>query len=78
MFGDALPGVRYYFELGWAKTSDDESDAFGAAYPYTNRVQVIEAYAERLQDAVRSIRALDRSNSSVCNHRHRVPAWHSH
>jgi hypothetical protein len=37
-----------------------ESDAFGAAYPYGNRLQVVEAYGERMfrpRDALVSIRA---------------------
>jgi hypothetical protein len=28
--------------------SGDETDAFGAAYPYENRIQVIEAYGDRM------------------------------
>jgi hypothetical protein len=47
-FGDLTAGVRYFGELGWAKSSDDDNDGFATAYPYGNRVQVIEAYAERI------------------------------
>jgi hypothetical protein len=47
-FGDVNAGIRYFTEAAWATRSDDDSDAFGAAYPYTNRFQVIEAYGERL------------------------------
>jgi hypothetical protein len=49
-FGDIPLGLRVLAEAAWAARSDtDEStDAFGAAYPYRNRVQIIEAYAERL------------------------------
>jgi hypothetical protein len=47
-FGDIKGGVRFFTEGAWAKRSDNDSDAFGAAYPYTNRFQVIEAYGERL------------------------------
>jgi hypothetical protein len=47
-FGDVRGGVRFFTEGAWAARSDVDSDAFGAAYPYTNRFQVIEAYGERL------------------------------
>ena len=47
-FGELTDGVRYFVEAAWARTSDTRSDAFSSAYPYRNRVQVIEAYAERL------------------------------
>ena len=47
-FGDLTGGVRYFVEAAWARTSDDDSDAFSSAYPYANRVQFIEAYGERL------------------------------
>ena len=47
-FGDAVGGVRYFAEAAWAATTSDRVDAFAAAYPYGNRVQVIEAYAERM------------------------------
>jgi hypothetical protein len=47
-FGDAAGGVRYFGELAWARSSSDDNDAFSTAYPYGNRVQVVEAYAERI------------------------------
>jgi hypothetical protein len=47
-FGDVKSGVRFFSELAWGARSDSESDVFGAAYPYANRLQVIEAYGERL------------------------------
>ena len=47
-FGDLKGGVRFFGEAAWAKSSDLDNDAFGAAYPYGNRVQIIEAYAERI------------------------------
>jgi hypothetical protein len=59
-FGDVKAGVRYFAETAWATRSGDDTDAFGAAYPYANRVQVIEAYGERLfrpGNAVLSVRA---------------------
>jgi hypothetical protein len=52
-FGEAPLGLRVFSEAAWAGRhrngdADEPTDAFGAAYPYGNRVQVIEAYAERL------------------------------
>jgi hypothetical protein len=47
-FGEVPDHIRYYVETAWATSSDDNSDAFGAAYPYRDRVQVIEAYGERM------------------------------
>jgi hypothetical protein len=46
LFGDVTPALRFFAEGAWARTSDPDVDAFGAAYPYGNRAQVIEAYAE--------------------------------
>jgi hypothetical protein len=46
-FGEVGPHIRYYAEAGWATSSDPDSGAFGAGYPYGNRVQIIESYAER-------------------------------
>ena len=34
--------------VGRTSETDESTDAFGAAYPYGNRVQVTEAYGERL------------------------------
>ena len=48
IFGDAAFGVRFNLESAWATRSGDETDAFGAAYPYDGRVQVIEAYGDRM------------------------------
>lgn len=48
LFGDALLGTRFTLEAAWAaRFGDGETDAFSGAYPYGNRVQVIEAYGER-------------------------------
>src|ERR1700730_8589482 len=47
-FGEVRGGIRYFVEGAWAEVSAGNSDAFGAAYPYGNRVQVIEAYGERM------------------------------
>ena len=48
VFGELpAPGLRFTVETAWAARSADGSDVFGAAYPYTGRIQVIEAYGER-------------------------------
>src|SRR5215475_2582163 len=51
LFGD-VHGVRFFGEAAWANRwvsdSGHETDSFDAAYPYTNQVQVIEAYGEHL------------------------------
>jgi hypothetical protein len=47
-FGELTPGLRFFVEGVWGNRSDDTTDAFSAAYPYGNRVQVMEAYAEQL------------------------------
>jgi hypothetical protein len=47
-FGEGGPQIRYYVEAAWAVSSDAASGAFGAAYPYRNRVQIIESYGERV------------------------------
>jgi hypothetical protein len=44
-FGDVPFGIRYFAEAAWAET-DSASDAFGAAYPYSGRLQAIENYVE--------------------------------
>ncbi|MEP7304304.1 MAG: hypothetical protein ABJA98_02180 [Acidobacteriota bacterium] len=46
-FGEVAGGVRFMGEGAWAARSSSGTDAFGAAYPYANRAQVIEAYGER-------------------------------
>lgn len=47
VFGELPARVRFTVEGAWGARSVDEGDFFGGAYPYHNRVQVIEAYAER-------------------------------
>ena len=47
-FGDVVSHIGYYAEAAWATSSDDDSGAFGAAYPYGNRLQIIESYGERM------------------------------
>ena len=48
VFGDAWAGIRFTAEAAWGARSESESDVFGAAYPYENRLQVIEAFGERI------------------------------
>jgi hypothetical protein len=49
LFGDAPFGTRFTVEAAWAARfgEAEETDAFSGAYPYGNRVQMIEAYGER-------------------------------
>ena len=48
-FGDPWAGVEFFVEGSWAaRHDDDQTDVFGSAYPYANKVQLIEAYGERL------------------------------
>jgi len=47
-FGDVGPRIHVYAEAAWGTTTDDQVDAFGAAYPYQNRPQIVETYAERM------------------------------
>lgn len=46
-FGDLPADIRFNVEGAWGTRSADRGDAFGTAYPYDNRVQLIEAYVER-------------------------------
>ena len=39
-------GPRFFVEGAWAEKSKDDGDSFGAAYPYSNRLKLIEAYVE--------------------------------
>ena len=48
LFGEAKAGIRFNIEGTWARRSKDTTDAFGTAYPYGDRINVSEAYAERL------------------------------
>jgi len=47
-FGELVDGIRYFGELTWGRSSVDGNDAFAAAYPYGDRLEVAEAYAERI------------------------------
>ena len=48
LFGETKSRIRFNVEGIWANRSDDHTDAFGAAYPYGGRLQLSEAYAERM------------------------------
>jgi hypothetical protein len=39
--------VRVFGEASWATVAGPHSDAFGAAYPYERRVEIMDAYGER-------------------------------
>jgi hypothetical protein len=47
-FGDIPGAVRYFAEATWGNRTSTNTDAFGAAYPYSDSVQVMEAYVERM------------------------------
>jgi len=46
VFGAAARSIHFYAEAAWGATSDDDVPAFASAYPYGDRLQIIEAYAE--------------------------------
>lgn len=47
VLGETAAGLRLAIESAWgARSSDEESDVFGMAYPYEGGVQIIEAYGE--------------------------------
>ncbi|MGE0462529.1 MAG: hypothetical protein AB7Q16_14270 [Vicinamibacterales bacterium] len=58
LLGEAVPGLRWNVEGAWATRSRDESDVFGAAYPYEGRAEIIEAYGEFLFAGTRGLRAV--------------------
>ena len=45
--------VRVFGEASWATVAGPDSDAFGAAYPYERRIEIMDAYAERTFQAQR-------------------------
>ena len=57
-FGELRPGIRFNVEGAWATRTDGEGDAFEAAYPYAEHLQVIEAYGERLFAPGRGVLAI--------------------
>ena len=56
---EPVRNLRLRFETAWGDRTESESgsDAFGTAYPYGGRVDVIEGYAEWLRDG-RGLRAV--------------------
>jgi hypothetical protein len=46
LLGPVGRGWNIYLEGTWAGTSDDESDAFGGAFPYDGRPRAMEAYIQ--------------------------------
>ena len=57
-FGELPGAVRFFGEAAWARASAGDNDAFATAYPYDNRVQIIEAYAERIFQPGKAIAAI--------------------
>ena len=47
LFGETTARIRFNVEGTWATRSRENTDAFGAAYPYGGRLQLSEAYGER-------------------------------
>ena len=39
--------MRLFAEASWATVAGPQTDAFGAAYPYERRIEIMEAYGER-------------------------------
>ena len=69
MFGDIAGGVRYFGELAWARSANDADDAFATAFPYGNRVDIVEAYAEKnVQTRRRAAVGARRSFPSAVRH----------
>lgn len=48
IFGATASDWRFFAEATWAATRGQESDAFGAAYPYEGGVRPMELYAEKM------------------------------
>jgi len=47
-FGDITAGTRYMVEGAWGARSADNGDSFEMAYPYDNRIHLMEAYGEHM------------------------------
>ena len=48
LFGTVAGGWRVYLEGSWAGVTRSGSDAFGAAFPYDQRLRPMELYAEKI------------------------------
>jgi hypothetical protein len=46
-FGETRDDLRYYLEAAWGDRGYSDGDAFGASYPYDDRISLIEGYAEK-------------------------------
>jgi len=58
LLGDVGRGLRVDVEGAWGTRSRSGSDVFGTAYPYDDRVQLVEAYVEWTRPAARGLRAV--------------------
>ena len=47
VFGEGPASWRYFAEGTWADVWGPDSDAFGSAYPYTDRIRAMEIFAEK-------------------------------
>jgi hypothetical protein len=56
VFGEAK-GLRFFVEGAWAKQTERESDAFGAAYPYEG-ARAMEVYGEKILQPGRYLAAV--------------------
>ena len=56
-FGEPREHLRFLVEAAWGRRSPRQmvSDAFGGAYPYGDRLQVIEAYGEAIREDERLV-----------------------
>ena len=48
VFGATATDWRFFAEGTWAGVSGNESDAFGAAYPYDGRIRPMEVFGEKM------------------------------
>jgi hypothetical protein len=58
LLGEIGHGLRLDVEGAWGTRSRGGSDVFGTAYPYDNRIQIIEAFAEYSRPEGRGLRAV--------------------
>jgi hypothetical protein len=48
VFGASASDWRFFAEATWAGVNGNESDAFGAAYPYDGRIRPMEVFGEKM------------------------------
>ncbi|MGD9905328.1 MAG: hypothetical protein AB7U83_17815 [Vicinamibacterales bacterium] len=58
VLGDVGRGWRIDVEGAWGTRSRSGSDVFGTAYPYDDRVQIVDAFAEWTRPGGRGVRAV--------------------